>query len=201
MLDHAVRLGQRHAGSIQCKTVEIPAALLHLALHAHTDPHIGEQHIGIAGGLVRVGNQLELITVGFRQHKYIGGGAVTRRTGHRHRHAHGQAAHDHAVGHIVAVTDEPGAQPGQPALAFPHGHQVGQDLQRVGVIRHAGDHRHAAVLGHGVQRGLLVGAADDGIIVAAQGAGGVLHRLAAGGLQVVGAQVGAQASHLVDTHL
>ena len=41
--------------------------------------------------------------------------------------AHGQATHDHAVGHVVAITDEPGAQPGQPALAFPHGHQVGQD--------------------------------------------------------------------------
>ena len=133
--------------------------------------------------------------------KGLGGGAVVGRAGHRHRHAHGQAAHDHAVGHVVAITNEPGAQPGQPALAFPHGHQVGQDLQRVGIIRHAGDHRHAAVLGHGVQRGLLVGAADDGIIVPAQGAGGVLHRLAAGGLQVVGAQVGAQAAHLVDTHL
>ena len=196
MLDHAVRLGKRHAGGVQRKAVEIPAALLNFAFHAHADPHIGKQHVGIAGGFIRVSDEFELIPVGFRQHQHIGGGAVARRAGHRDRHAHSQAAHDHAVRHIVPIADEPGAQPGELAFAFAYRHQVGQHLQRVGVVGHAGNHRHAAVLGQHVQRGLLVGAADDGVIVPPQCAGRVLHGFAAGGLQVVGAQVGAQAAHL-----
>ena len=53
----------------------------------------------------------------------------------------------------------------------------------------------------GIDLALLVIAADDGVIVPPQCAGRILHGFAAGGLQVVGAQVGAQAAHLVDTHL
>ena len=38
------------------KPVKSRRRLLGLALHAHADPHVGEQHVGVPGGLVGVGD-------------------------------------------------------------------------------------------------------------------------------------------------
>ena len=187
MLHHAIRLGQGHAFSVQGIAGEIPVTALGLPLHAHAHPHIGEKHVGIPGGFVGVMHQPEGIAVGFGLHQHIGRRVVAPGAGHRDLHAHGQAPHDQAVGHVVAVADKAHAQPFQFPLVLPHRHQVGEDLQRVGVVGHAGHHRHAAVLGQGVQVGLLVGTADNGIIIPAQYPGGILDGLAPGGLQIVGA--------------
>lgn len=201
MLHQAVRPGQRHAGGIQRVAVKIPAAALGFPLHAHAGPHIGEDHIGVPGGLVGVLHQAEPVAVVPGKEQHIGGGAVAFGAGHGQVHTHHQTAHNQAVGHVVAVAHKAGLQPGQRAAALPHRHQVGQHLQRVGVIRHAGDYRHPAVLGQRLHIALLEGAVHNGVIVPPQHPGGVLNGLAPGDLQVVGAQIGAQAPHLVDAHL
>ena len=76
VLHHAVRLCQRHAGGVQRKAGKVAVALLGLALHTHADPHVGEQHIRVPRGLVRVVRQRELIPVLLRQYQHVGGGAV-----------------------------------------------------------------------------------------------------------------------------
>ena len=201
MLHYTVRLGQRHAGCIQAEAVEIPAAALGFALHAHAGPHIGEQNISVTGGFVRGGGQLKVVAIFPRKEEHIGGGTVAVRAGNGKVHAHHQAAHDQAVGHVVAIAHKTGFQPGQFALVLPHRHQVSQHLQGMGIIGHAGNYRHAAVPGQGVHITLLKGAVHNSIVIAAQHAGGILDRLAAGNLHVSGAQIGAKAAHLVDANL
>ena len=201
MLHKAARRGERHAGRVHREPGKIPAAALGLPLHAHAHPHIGEQHLRAAGGLVRVLHQPEPVAVPPRQQQHIRRRAVPLGAGRRQAHPCRQAAHNEGVGHVVAVPDKARLHTVQTVQALPHRHQVGQHLQGVGVVRHTGDHRHPAVPGQRFQIALLVGAADDGVIVPPQHAGGVLDGLAPCGLQIGGAQVGAQAPQLVDAHL
>ena len=135
------------------------------------------------------------------EHQHIRRRAVALRADAGDLHPSQQSAHDEAVCHAAAVADKAELPARKAAPALPNGHQVGQNLAGMGVIRQAVDHRHTGQLGKLFQIALAVGAPHHAVVVAAQHPGGVLEGLAAPGLQLGGVHVVAQTAQLVHTHL
>ena len=164
-------------------------------------PHSRCHHIGILNTLGRVCGQVEGAAVLVGEHQHIRRRAVALRADTGDLHPSQQSAHDEAVCHAAAVADKAELPARKAAPALPNGHQVGQNLAGMGVIRQAVDHRHTGQLGKLFQIALAVGAPHHAVVVAAQHPGGVLEGLAPAGLQLGGVHVIAQAAHLVHTHL
>ena len=82
---------------------------------------------------------------------------------------------------------------------LPDGHQVSQNLARMGKIRQSVDDRDGAILRQGIHFGLLVGADHNSIEVTGQHPSCILDRFAAADLQITGRKENRQAAELVHT--
>ena len=85
---------------------------------------------------------------------------------------------------VVPVPDVRDAEPVEPAETLAHGHQVGERLARMLLVREAVDHGDRGVLGELVHVGLREGSDHDRVQVARQDVGRVADRLAPPELEV-----------------
>ena len=201
MLHHGVGLGLGHELRIHAVAGKGGFPLLALLLLAHGGPHVGDDHVGVLGGLERGIGQLKLVPVPGGELQNLLGRAVALGAGHGHAHAHLQAAHDQGVHHVVAVADKAQLQPLQGALVLPDGHQVRQHLAGVAEVRQAVDDGHAAVLGQSLHLVLAEGADHDAVHIPGEHPGCVLDRLAPADLGAFRPQHHGVAAQLVDAHL
>ena len=128
--------------------------------------------MGVLDAFGGVFQQAECTAVLMGEHQHIYRRAVAVGADAVHLHAGEQAAHDEAVGHIAAVADEAELLARQRTPALPDGHEVGQHLTGVSIVRQAIDDGDARKLSELFQIALAVGAPDNAVIIAAQHPGG-----------------------------
>ena len=121
-------------------------------------------------------------------------------TGDRDLHAHGQAARDERIRHIVAVAHIAELQAFERALVFAHGHQVGEHLAGVRIVGKPVDDGNGAELGEIFHFLLLVSADHDAVQITRKYARGILYRLASSYLKIVTAQKQGAAAQLIHAH-
>lgn len=200
---HAVRLCGFQEAAGELEACKVPQAALALGGAGGSGiPDSRHHHIGVLDAFGGVFQQAERTAVLMGEHQHICRRAVTVGADAVYLHAGEQTAHDEAVGHIAAVADEAELLAHQRTPALPDGHEVGQHLTGVSIVRQAIDDGDARKLSELFQIALAVGAPDNAVIIAAQHPGGILERLAAAGLQLGGGiHVVAEAAQLVDAHL
>ncbi len=179
--------------------------LLALLVLTHARPHVGVEHFGSFGRLVRVADELDRPS---RLHSGSPGGlddAVVRvvTLGNCRDEAHSQlrrSRHERSA-HVVSVTEVRDPNAREPAQALADRHQVGEDLARVGDVGQPVDDRHARVGGELLHILMRERADDDAVEIAREHVRRVLDRLAAAELKIVGAQVEPEAAELGDSNL
>ena len=177
-----------------------------VVLLPHRRPRVGDQHVGAAGGGLRVGGD------GHRRPGLggptLGGGEEPRlrpETGWRgdgHVHAGGHAADHQRVRHIVgAVTEVGHPQAAERPLAFGQGLQVGKHLAGMEVVGQRIDDGNRCRGGHRGEPVLAEGAPHDRVDETRQHPAGVLQRFVAAELGGPAVDDDGVPAELGDAHL
>ena len=133
---HAVRLCGFQEAADELEACKVPQAALALGgAGGGGIPDSRHHHIGVLDAFGGVFQQAERTAVLMGKHQHICRRAVAVGADAVHLHAGEQTAHDEAVGHIAAVADEAELLARQRTPALPDGHEVGQHLTGVSIVR------------------------------------------------------------------
>ncbi len=192
-----VRLGDGHYVGIHLIRLEHFQAVFLFVFHAHADPHVGVNHVGVLGGLQRIGGELlreRLALRGEVVDDFLAGRELLR-SAESDVDAQVRASKEPGVGHVaigVAHEGDLAALHGAQVVAIGHlfgeREDVREDLARVRVIRQRIDDRHRAELRKVLEQRVLVAANDHAMQVARQHLCGVGHGFAAGDLRIARAE-------------
>ena len=175
-------------------------AFFRLAFLSHGRPDVGVEDVGVLRHFENVGGAGEPAALVCPFHD-VGVGLVACGAGDGDFHAELDAAHDEGVGHIVAVADVAEFAPLDVALILADGHEVGEHLAGVAIVREPVDDGDGAELGEGFHFPLIEGADHDAVEVAREHAGGVLDDLSPADLQVAGGEEEGCAAEVEHAHL